>query len=362
MTRRFILTLALLAGLAAAPAAQSFSWQAGSNGDAVDRYSDQLARVAERSARVAERVAERLAHSLERAAERAAWTAERQAERVRRQAMLRADRVERRARVAASRAERRVSREVRRGEQDRFDGDPCAEADRWNGSQRQHCDVREQRLPAGALTVDARQNGGIRVEGWDNADILVRAVVHARGRDEAEARQLAGQVQVTMANGRVEASGPDGNRDRNWSVSYRINVPRQTDLALHGTNGGIRITGVAGAITFDTVNGGVQLADLGGRVSGRTQNGGVTVALQGDSWVGDGLDVQTSNGGVTLRIPAGYNAQLETRTVNGGFRSEYPLTLKGELTPRRGISTTLGSGGATVRVQTTNGGVRVETR
>jgi DUF4097 and DUF4098 domain-containing protein YvlB len=97
-------------------------------------------------------------------------------------------------------------------------------------------------------------------------------------------------------------------------------------------------------------------------VNGSTRNGGLTVTLGGDRWDGEGIDVQTSNGGVTLAVPEGYNAQLETRTVNGGFRSDIPLTIQGELSTRRGISTQLGSGGPTVSVRTTNGGVKISRR
>ena len=79
--------------------------------------------------------------------------------------------------------------------------------------------------------------------------------------------------------------------------------------------------------------------------------------LSGSRGTAKGLDVETSNGGVTLTIPDGYNAELETRTVNGGLRIDFPITVQGELTSRRGISTTLGSGGPLVRVRTTNGGV-----
>ena len=61
---------------------------------------------------------------------------------------------------------------------------------------------------------------------------------------------------------------------------------------------------------------------------------------------------------MTLAIPDGYNAELETRTVNGGLRIDFPITVQGELTGR-GISTTLGSGGPLVRVRTTNGGVKI---
>jgi hypothetical protein len=97
-------------------------------------------------------------------------------------------------------------------------------------------------------------------------------------------------------------------------------------------------------------------------VRGETHNGGLTVSLTGQRWDGDGIDVETTNGGVTVEIPDGYNAQLETRTVNGGFRTELPMTIQGELSMARGITTTLGSGGAPVRVRTTNGGLRITRR
>jgi DUF4097 and DUF4098 domain-containing protein YvlB len=157
----------------------------------------------------------------------------------------------------------------------------------------------------------------------------------------------------------VYATGPDLERREWWSVSYRINVPRRNDLDLSATNGGITIVGVNGNLRFDTTNGGVKLQDVGGRVNGETRNGGLTVVLSGSRWDGDGLDVATNNGGVTLEIPSEYNAQLETGTVNGGLNIDFPITVQGELTGRRGLTTTLGSGGPPVRVRTTNGGVRI---
>jgi DUF4097 and DUF4098 domain-containing protein YvlB len=169
-------------------------------------------------------------------------------------------------------------------------------------------------------------------------------------------------VRVDAGSGRVSATGPDAGRREWWSVSYRINVPRKNDLDLSASNGGITITGVTGNLRFDTTNGGVKLTDVGGLVRGNTRNGGLNVQLSGTRWEGDGLDVETSNGGVTVAIPDGYNAEFETRTVNGGLRIDFPITVQGELTSRRGITTTLGSGGPPVRVRTTNGGVTVARR
>jgi hypothetical protein len=225
-----------------------------------------------------------------------------------------------------------------------------------------HCEVREETLPPGALTVDAGRNGGIQVDGWDRNEIRVRAVVTATARTDAEARQLASAVQVSTAGGRVSTAGPTVEGRQGWSVSFRINVPSRTDLDLTASNGGISIAGVTGALRFETTNGGVRLTDLAGDVRGETRNGGVTVTLSGDRWDGTGLDVQTANGGVTISIPENYNAELSTRTVNGGFRSDFPLTIQGELSARQGIQTTLGAGGAPVSVRTTNGGLTVRRR
>ena len=68
----------------------------------------------------------------------------------------------------------------------------------------------------------------------------------------------------------------------------------------------------------------------------------------------------TTNGGVTLTVPRDYSAALEIGTVNGGLRSDLPVTLPGGR--GRSIRTTLGSGGPLIKVQTVNGGVRLAAR
>jgi len=55
-----------------------------------------------------------------------------------------------------------------------------------------------------------------------------------------------------------------------------------------------------------------------------TQNGGVTATLSGSSWRGRGLDLRTTNGGVSLSIPRAYNARLETGITNGGMNIDSP--------------------------------------
>jgi hypothetical protein len=57
---------------------------------------------------------------------------------------------------------------------------------------------------------------------------------------------------------------------------------------------------------------------------------------------------------VKLDIPEGYAAHLVTGTVNGPMRSDFPITLKGDISAER-ISIDIGGGGPTVRAVTTNG-------
>jgi putative adhesin len=237
--------------------------------------------------------------------------------------------------------------------------------DNWGGDRAGYCEVRQYVLGAGAgvMQVDAAPNGGIQVDGSARRDIVVKAKVVAQAATTERAHEIVNGVRVDAAPDKVGADGPAGLADReSWSVSYRVEVPTLTSLSLKTTNGGIKIADVEGQIEFQTVNGGVKLSGLAGTVKGRTNNGGVDIELEGASWRGEGLDVQTNNGGVKLSIPEQYSAHLETSTVNGGMNSDIPITMQGQIAgPNRprDISVDLGAGGPPIRVRTHNGGVRI---
>ncbi|MBS1873274.1 MAG: DUF4097 family beta strand repeat protein [Acidobacteria bacterium] len=233
----------------------------------------------------------------------------------------------------------------------------CSEGNN-EGRRPRHCEMREQTVAySGQLNIDGRTNGGVSVKGWSRADVLVRAKVDASAESEGEARSLASQVRVDASAGRISASGPDRVEGRGWSVSYEVFVPHSANLQLTAHNGGVHVADVGGQIEFTAVNGGVHLARLSGHVQGRTQNGGLHIELTGSRWDGEGMDVTTTNGGVHVQIPASYSAHLETSTVNGGVSTQYPMTVSGKI--GRQLSANLGSGGATIRLTTTNGGIKI---
>jgi len=222
------------------------------------------------------------------------------------------------------------------------------------------CEERETRLGAReSLSVDGRQNGGVSVRAWDGSDVLVRAQIRAVAPTREEAGEMARQVRVSTSDGTVHATGPETNGGRrSWAVSYEIFVPRRMDLEIETHNGPISVVGVSGEMELEATNGPMNLRDVGGDVRARTTNGPLNVQLAGRRWSGGGLDAQTTNGPVNLTIPDGYSAELETGTVHGPVRIDIPVTVRGRTSH---VRTRLGSGGAPVRVMTTNGPVTVRT-
>jgi len=224
------------------------------------------------------------------------------------------------------------------------------------------CEVRDVTLkaPATRLFVDGRDNGGVSFYGWEKGDVLVRALIQTNADTKAEAQALAKDIKVLTDGDRIRADGPASRRYANWSVSYEVWVPRKSNLDADTHNGGVSVEGVEGKMDLRAVNGGISLREVGGDVRAETTNGGVTAQLSGSKWNGEGLDLQTTNGGVALEIPRGYNAELETGTVNGGMNIDFPITVQGFIGRR--ITTKLGAGGPRVRATTTNGGVRIRER
>lgn len=230
----------------------------------------------------------------------------------------------------------------------------------WWGHQDRVCELRTTTIKLGGTRLGAKsENGGIEVTGEDRNDVQIEARVEAWGGSESDARNILKQVVINTSGDRIRDDGPHSHwGNSGYSVNYRLRVPRQLAVDLNSMNGGIDIAHLEGEIRFDTTNGGVGLNDLAGDVHGSTTNGGLDITLTGKSWHGQGLNAETTNGGVTLNIPEHYAAHLETGTVNGGISVNFPITIQGDIKNR--LSTDLNGGGPTIHAETTNGGVQID--
>jgi DUF4097 and DUF4098 domain-containing protein YvlB len=225
-------------------------------------------------------------------------------------------------------------------------------------------------LAAGGKLEVENQNGPIDISGWDQTTVDVSGTKYASTPER-------------LKNLRVDVS-PTANAvtirtfrsDQHWGnggVRYTIRVPRKTELArivtsngairidgidgaarLRTSNGTIRGTGVTGSLDAETSNGRVEVTDLGGPVNVRTSNGAVELTFDSVHEV----RATTSNGAITLRLPAGSGGAIHAHTSNGSIQSDFDVTAHGVLS-KHSLDGTFGSGGASLELSTSNGGIRL---
>jgi hypothetical protein len=228
---------------------------------------------------------------------------------------------------------------------------------RFNGRRETACSVNVKTIPARTLlTIRPGQNGAVHIIADDRRDIEVHTRLQATSESDSDATAILKELDVDLGS-TITVHGPASGRSRNWSASFVIFVPRNTDIDATTQNGPIGITNVFGKMHLSAQNGPISLDGAGGQVHARAQNGPLHVTLTGTRWNGAGLDAETQNGPVDLEIPADYNAALETGTVNGPMASDFPMTVTLNGRDWKRLRTTLGSGGPAVRVVTTNGPV-----
>lgn len=239
--------------------------------------------------------------------------------------------------------------------------DSCSAKNFHSNGMVSHAEIRQQRVAsADENYINPGMNGSIKVHGWANDDVQVKACIEAAAGSESEAIALAQQVQITEGPGRIVASGASSNDRSWWSVSYEVWLPETAKVKMDASNGSISVDGVRGMLHFHTLNGSVKLSRVGGAIAGSTTNGSVTVELEGNGWKGSGMDVSTTNGSVRVNLPENFSANVEASTVNGSLRTDFPVTVSGEI--QKHLTFVLGSGGPSIKATTVNGSVHIGRR
>jgi DUF4097 and DUF4098 domain-containing protein YvlB len=200
-------------------------------------------------------------------------------------------------------------------------------------------------------------------------------------------KELRADVTVTSDRIRIESRSPKraesvgiwdvlGQRVTAVNIHYYVQAPAGTRLLLETNNGEIRVRGMAGGITGQTVNGAIEITGASGPIVVSTTNGSITLSgLEGSARaettngdmiaafrkvVPEGpIDLATTNGNVEVALPGNANATLDAATSNGRVTVSFPIHSKGTLSSKT-VRGTIGSGGASISLRTTNGNVVVQ--
>lgn len=228
---------------------------------------------------------------------------------------------------------------------------------------------------APTLRIQAESNGGLQVEGWNNADYGVTLCKATEPGGDAES--VLSQIHLTFQNGELGVSGPSSHE--RWAAHILVKAPKgasldmqvnngpmglyyvEGDMKVRAHNGPITLKDCTGDVNLTTQNGPVTLEGNSGKLRVDAQNGPVTVSLSGTSWNGSGIEAHAKNGPLTLEIPAGYQSGVLVESVgHSPFQCHASVCSEGRKNwedDRKSIE--FGSGPTVVHLSTVNGPVSV---
>ena len=220
----------------------------------------------------------------------------------------------------------------------------------WPKNVRAHFDVR---VPTDTRT-DVKTSGGsveishLRADAGLGTSGGSIKVAHLSAN--LRARTSGGSIRLEEIKGNAEVDTSGGGIDGD-SITGR--------LEARTSGGSIRLERVGGDLLAHTSGGSIRIEDAGGRVDAKTSGGSVEVTFAKAN--ARGGELETSGGGVTVRLDRSANLNLEASASAGSVSTDLPIQVVGTISKSR-LSGTLGSGGETLRLHSDGGPVRIEAR
>ncbi len=244
----------------------------------------------------------------------------------------------------------------------------------------------EVTFPVGeAAVIDAdTSNGEVIVRGVEGTqEVHVVATLRTRGDTEEEAEERLDEIVYHVTQDgqtvRLQYKASEQDKDvRRWSgVGFEVTVPVATRVNADTSNGAITVETVSGRLDLDTSNGAISVLEVTGDVVADTSNGAISMwevtgdvhadtsngrveletidgEVRADTSNGDieletidgevnadtsngsihyegtpfgtNNTLRTSNGSITVRIPADASVDFEVDAKEGAIRSSLPLT------------------------------------
>jgi len=196
-------------------------------------------------------------------------------------------------------------------------------------------------------------NGEITITSWDGKKISLNATKRTRnGEDDLNNAEIVVSENGNKINIEIQHAQPIRSRavDLDIKIPYNVTVESATS-----TNGPIAIENVEGFVKATTTNGPIEIKGTTGIDDLISTNGGITAEIFD---IQENIDIQTTNGGITLYLKSTINASIKISTTNGGINVDGAFITVTESSSKsfRGI---IGNGEYSIDVITTNGGIKI---
>lgn len=162
----------------------------------------------------------------------------------------------------------------------------------------------------------------------------------------------------------------------NRKARIEVQVPQETTLDLHSSDGHINVDGTTGPAKIDTSDGAVEVHNFTGNIRARTSDGHITVdgvvnevyLSSGDghieftaregSKMARGWLLHTGDGRVEVKLPSDFAAELSAHTGDGRILLDFPVTVNGDIGRSR-VRGKLNGGGELLEITTGDGSIHV---
>ena len=227
-------------------------------------------------------------------------------------------------------------------------------------------------VPQESTVYVATFNGDINIEWYNEDEMSVEITKHSwRSEEELEKAEVA-----IIADSETRITAYKLDDDANVGVSFSLLLPPGTAIrVLETSNGDITVTDGVGNAEANTSNGDVTFSNFDGTIDIKTSNGNITV--QGGTLTGadtsngsidaeihvvppEGIVLDTSNGDIIISVFQNLNAEFDMDTSNGSVSIDAENLTDVRISDSDGRAT-LGEGGSTIRLDTSNGNIKVST-
>lgn len=165
---------------------------------------------------------------------------------------------------------------------------------------------------------------------------------------EVFARTSGGSLEFGRIIGPVEGTTSGGS----------IRLSECKSIAKVKTSGGsITIGRVDGEVRAVTSGGSIRVDEVMGAIDATTSGGSVTASISKQPQ--SNCRLKTSGGGITVYLTEDVGVDLDARTSGGRVRTDFPVTIRGEIS-KRALRAKINGGGPELYLRTSGGSISIK--
>lgn len=164
--------------------------------------------------------------------------------------------------------------------------------------------------------------------------------------------QVKGKIGGETSGGNLDLSDLEGNVNLSTSGGNIDLRNSSGDIILETSGGAVRGTGITGGFHVETSGGNIELRDSDCKVYASTSGGDIRVSLKDNK----GIELSTSGGNVTVKLPKSITADVDARTTGGDVNCDFQFAGKLKEGSLKGK---INGGGNIIRLETSGGDIAI---